>query len=58
MDSTRIEAGSEGYTSALVAYSALKTAAELNQPGAQTAVTELKPRFADQGERKEKIAKA
>ena len=47
-------AGSEGYSAALVAYSALKTAASLNQPGAQAAVAELEPRFAGQGKRKAK----
>ncbi|AMR28731.1 hypothetical protein A0257_17590 [Hymenobacter psoromatis] len=52
VDSTRMEAGSEGYSSALVAYSALKIAASLNQPGAQAAVAELEPRFASQGKRK------
>ncbi|HEX8659371.1 MAG TPA: hypothetical protein VF690_17665 [Hymenobacter sp.] len=58
VDSTRIEAGSEGYSASLVAYGALKTAASLNQPGAQAAVAELEPRFAGQGKRKEKIVKA
>ena len=57
VDSTRMEAGSEGYTAALLAYSALKTAAALNQPGAQAAVTELEPRFAGQGKAKAKPAK-
>ncbi len=56
VESTRMEAGSEGYTAALVAYSALKTAASLNQPGAQAAVAELEPRFAGQGKRKAKAA--
>jgi hypothetical protein len=56
VDSTRMEAGSEGYTAALVAYSSLKTAATLNQPGAQAAVTVLEPRFAGQGKRKKKIS--
>ena len=54
VDSTRMEAGSEGYIAALVAYGALKTAAQLNQPGAQAAVAELEPRFAGQGKRKPK----
>lgn len=54
VDSTRLEAGSEGYTAALTAYGALKTAAHLNQPGAQAAVAELQPRFAGQGKRKAK----
>ncbi|MBO2009733.1 hypothetical protein [Hymenobacter negativus] len=54
VDSTRMEAGSEGYTASLVAYSALKTAASLNQPGAQAAVTVLEPRFAGQGRAKPK----
>lgn len=58
VDSTRMEAGSESYTAALVAYSALKTAAALNQPGAQAAVTVLEPRFAGQGKRKKKIGEA
>ncbi len=58
VDSTRMEAGSEGYSSALVAYSALKIAASLNQPGAQAAVAELEPRFASQGKRKAAPAKA
>ena len=58
VDSTRMEAGSEGYTASLVAYSALKTAASLNQPGAQAAVTELEPRFAGQGKAKAKLIKA
>ncbi|WP_201978993.1 hypothetical protein [Hymenobacter rubidus] len=58
MDRTRMEAGSEGYTAALVAYSALKTAASLNQPGAQAAVTKLEPRFAGQSKAKAKLAKA
>lgn len=58
VDSTRMEAGSEGYTAALVAYNALKTAATLNQPGAQAAVTVLEPRFAGQGKRKKKIGEA
>ncbi len=53
-----MEAGSEGYTAALVAYSALKTAASLNQPGAQAAVTKLEPRFAGQSKAKAKLAKA
>lgn len=56
VESTRMEAGSEGYSAALVAYSALKTAASLNQPGAQAAVAELEPRFAGQGKRKAKAA--
>ena len=54
VDSTRMEAGSEGYTASLVAYGALKMAASLNQPGAQAAVAELEPRFAGQGKRKAK----
>ena len=58
VDSTRMEAGSEGYTASLVAYSALKTAASLNQPGAQAAVAELEPRFAGQGKRKAKAKAA
>ena len=58
VDSTRMEAGSEGYSASLVAYSALKTAASLNQPGAQAAVAELEPRFAGQGKRKAKVAQA
>ena len=58
VDSTRMEAGSEGYTAALVAYGALKTAAQLNQPGAQAAVAELEPRFAGQGTNKKKAAAA
>ena len=46
VDSTRMVAGSEGYTAALVGYSALQGAAKNNQPGAQAAVAELAPRFA------------
>ena len=46
VDSTRMVAGSEGYTAALVGYSALQGAAKNNQPGAQAAVSELAPRFA------------
>ena len=46
VDSTRMVAGSEGYTGALTGYSALQGAAKNNQPGAQAAVTELAPRFA------------
>lgn len=56
VESTRMEAGSEGYTAALVAYGALKTAASLNQPGAQSAVAQLETRFAGQGKRKAKAA--
>ncbi|MBC8083843.1 MAG: hypothetical protein H7Z21_11580 [Hymenobacter sp.] len=52
VDSTRMQAGSEGYTAALMAYGALKSAATANQPGAQAAVDELEPRFAGQGRRK------
>jgi hypothetical protein len=46
VDSTRMVAGSEGYTAALIGYGALQGAAKNNQPGAQAAVTELQPRFA------------
>ena len=46
VDSTRMVAGSEGYTAALVGYSALQGAAKNNQPGAQAAVAVLAPRFA------------
>jgi hypothetical protein len=58
VDSTRMEAGSEGYTSALVAYNSLKTAAAQSQPGAQAAVDVLEPRFAGQGKRKPKVTHA
>jgi len=58
IDSTRMEAGSEGYAGSLVAYSALKMAAAQNQPGAQAAVKELEPRFAGQGKRKARPAPA
>jgi hypothetical protein len=58
VDSTRMEAGSEGYTAALMAYGALKSAAQSNQPGAQAAVTMLEPRFKAQGVRKPKVATA
>ena len=46
VDSTRMIAGSEGYTAALMGYGALQGAAKDNQPGAQAAVAELAPRFA------------
>lgn len=46
VDSTRMVAGSEGYTASLIGYGALQGAAKNNQPGAQAAVTELAPRFA------------
>ena len=46
LDSTRMVAGSEGYTAALMGYAALQGAAKANQPGAQAAVAELAPRFA------------
>ena len=46
VDSTRMVAGSEGYTASLIGYSALQGAAKNNQPGAQAAVTVLEPRFA------------
>ena len=52
VESTRMQAGSEGYTASLVAYGALKTAAHQNQPGAQAAVAELETRFVGQGKRK------
>ncbi len=55
VDSTRMEAGSEGYTAALMAFGSLKDAAKANQPGAQTAVDALQVRFAGQGKRKAKI---
>lgn len=58
VESTRMEAGSEGYTSALMAFNALKDAAQAKQPGAQAAVDVLQVRFAGQGKRKEKIAPA
>ena len=43
---TRMVAGSEGYSAALIGYGALQGAAKNNQPGAQAAVAELAPRFA------------
>ncbi|MBF9219483.1 hypothetical protein [Hymenobacter ruricola] len=46
VDSTRMIAGSEGYTASLIGYGALQGAAKTNQPGAQAAVAELAPRFA------------
>ena len=46
LDSTRMVAGSEGYSAALIGYGALQGAAKNNQPGAQAAVAELAPRFA------------
>ncbi len=46
VDSTRMVAGSEGYTASLIGYGALQGAAKNNQPGAQAAVTVLEPRFA------------
>lgn len=46
LDSTRMVAGSEGYSAALIGYGALQGAAKDNQPGAQAAVAELAPRFA------------
>lgn len=46
IDSTRMVAGSEGYTASLIGYGALQGAAKNNQPGAQAAVAELAPRFA------------
>jgi len=48
VDSTRLEAGSEGYTVALLVYAALQAAAQQNQPGAQAAVEALSTRFAAQ----------
>lgn len=51
VESTRMVAGSEGYTAALMAYGAFKAAAEAGQPAAQAAVTELRPRFEGQGPR-------
>ena len=58
VDSTRMEAGSESYTGALMAFNSLKGAAHAKQAGAQAAVDVLEVRFAGQGRRKEKIAKA
>ena len=58
VDSTRMEAGSEGYTGALMAFNSLQAAADQNQPGAQAAVAVLEVRFAGQGKRKPKIAAA
>ena len=55
---TRMQANSEGYITSLVACGVLKTAATLDQPGAQAAVTELEPRFASQNKRKAKPASA
>ena len=55
VDSTRMEAGSEGYVDSLIVFSALKSAAHANQAGAQAAVDVLEVRFAGQGKRKEKI---
>lgn len=52
VDSTRMQAGSEGYTSALLVYTACKLGADSNQPGAAAAVAELETRFAGQGRRK------
>ena len=46
VDSTRMVAGSEGYTAALMGYGALQSAAKANQHGAQAAVAVLAPRFA------------
>lgn len=54
VDSTRLQAGSEGYTAALLVYAALQAAAKQNQPGTQAAVGELSERFAAQGQRKAK----
>ena len=57
VDSTRLEAGSEGYSAALLVYAALQAAAKQNQPGTQAAVSELGERFAAQGLRKAKPKK-
>ena len=57
VDSTRLEAGSEGYSAALLVYAALQAAAKQNQPGTQAAVSELGERFAAQGLRKAKAKK-
>lgn len=54
VDSTRMEAGSEGYTASLLVYGALQAAAKQNQPGTQAAVGELGTRFKAQGQRKAK----
>lgn len=48
VDSTRLAAGSEGYSAALLVYAALQAAAKQNQPGAQAAMGELGERFAAQ----------
>ena len=48
VESTRMEAGSEGYSAALLVYAALQAAAKANQPGAQAAVEQLGTRFAAQ----------
>lgn len=48
VDSTRLQAGSEGYTAALLVYAALQAAAKQNQPGTQAAVGDLSTRFAAQ----------
>jgi len=48
VDSTRLEAGSEGYSAALLVYAALQAAAKQSQPAAQAAVGELSERFAAQ----------
>ena len=50
--STRMVAGSEGYSAALLVYATLQTAARGKLSGAEAAVEELKPRFAAQGRRK------
>jgi len=54
VDSTRMEAGSEGYVNALLVYGGLQAAAAQNQPGAQAAVAQLSPRFEGQRKRKAK----
>lgn len=48
LTSTRMLAGSEGYVTALLAYGAFQAAARAGQPAAQSAVDQLKPRFAKQ----------
>lgn len=54
VDSTRMQAGSEGLVTALLVYAALQAAAAQNQPGAQAAATDLGTRFKAQGQRKAK----
>ncbi|MHA7111313.1 hypothetical protein ACRTDU_14380 [Sunxiuqinia elliptica] len=51
LDDTTTQAGSEGYTTALMYYNSVKQAAKLSIPGSKTIYDDLKKRFASNGNR-------